>query len=45
VLEAFVAGRIDKARLKEASREDPALRELMLNTRQFLIHGDAAKPD
>jgi hypothetical protein len=40
VLEAFVAGRIDKARLKEASREDPALRELMLNTRQFLLHGD-----
>lgn len=40
VLEAYVAGRIDKAALKEASREDPALRELMLNTRQFLIHGD-----
>jgi len=45
VLAAFVAGRIDKTRLKEASREDPALRELMLNTRQFLIHGDAAKPE
>jgi len=44
VLEAYVAGSIDKARLKEASREDPALRELMLNTRQFLIHGDAAEP-
>ena len=44
VLEAYVAGRIDKARLKEASREDPALRELMLNTRQFLIHGDVEEP-
>jgi hypothetical protein len=44
VLEAYVAGRIDKARLKEASREDPALRELMLNTRQFLRHGDV-EPD
>ncbi|KGE04562.1 hypothetical protein [Pseudohaliea rubra] len=44
VLEAYVAGRIDQARLKEASREDPALRELMLNTRQFLLHGDAAEP-
>jgi hypothetical protein len=44
VLEAYVAGRIDKARLKEASREDPALRELMLNTRQFLIHGNVEEP-
>ena len=44
VLAAYVDGRIDEARLKEASREDPALRELMLNTRQFLLHGDAGEP-
>ena len=33
---AFVAGRTDANTLLEASREDPALRELMLDTRAFL---------
>jgi hypothetical protein len=33
---AFVAGKADANALLEASREDPALRELMLDTRAFL---------
>jgi len=32
----FVAGRVDAGALAEASREDPALREMMLDTRAFL---------
>lgn len=32
----FVQGRIDSSILLEASREDPALRELILDTRSFL---------
>lgn len=32
----YVAGKVDQAVLLEASREDPALRELMLDTRAFL---------
>lgn len=32
----FVAGEIDEEAIKQASREDPALRELMLDTRSFL---------
>ena len=33
---AFVAGKIDASALLEASREDPALRDLMLDTRAFM---------
>ena len=33
---AFVAGEVDAQALLEASREDPALRDLMLDTRAFL---------
>lgn len=36
VVSAFVAGRIDSDALLQASREDPALRELRLDTRAFL---------
>ena len=36
LVDAFVAGEVDAAKLLEASREDPALRELRLNTRAFL---------
>ncbi len=36
VLSAYVRGDIDRAALLEASREDPALRELRLDTRAFL---------
>lgn len=32
----YVAGKVDQEALLEASREDPALRELMLDTRAFL---------
>ena len=32
----YVAGKIDAAALLQASKEDPALRELMLDTRAFL---------
>jgi hypothetical protein len=32
----FVQGRLDATALQQASREDPALRELMLDTRSFL---------
>jgi hypothetical protein len=36
LIAAFVAGRVDANTLLEASREDPALRELKLDTRAFL---------
>lgn len=36
VVSAFAAGEIERDALLEASREDPALRELRLNTRAFL---------
>ncbi|MEH6582622.1 MAG: delta-aminolevulinic acid dehydratase [Halioglobus sp.] len=32
----YVAGRVDESALLEASKDDPALRELMLDTRAFL---------
>ena len=32
----YVAGNVDSDALLQASREDPALRELMLDTRAFL---------
>ncbi|PLW68240.1 delta-aminolevulinic acid dehydratase [Pseudohalioglobus lutimaris] len=37
---AFIEGKADANALLEASREDPALRELMLDTRAFLRGGD-----
>ncbi len=37
---AYVAGEISADALLEASREDPALRELMLDTRSFLRNRD-----
>lgn len=40
LLAAYVAGEVGRDALREASREDPALRELMLDTRQFLFHGE-----
>ncbi|MFN2287636.1 MAG: delta-aminolevulinic acid dehydratase [Chromatocurvus sp.] len=36
VVEAHIQGRIDKQSVLEATREDPAVRELMLDTREFL---------
>lgn len=36
LLAAFVAGEVDISALEEASGEDPALRELRLNTRAFM---------
>ena len=36
LLSAYVAGEVDASALLEASREDPALRELMLDTKAFL---------
>ncbi len=36
VVSAYVAGRVDADALRQASREDPALRELRLDTRAFL---------
>lgn len=36
----YVAGRVDVAALVAASREDPAARELMLDTREFLRQGN-----
>jgi hypothetical protein len=33
---AFVAGKVEAPALLEASREDPALRDLMLDTRAFM---------
>ena len=40
VVAAYVAGKIDADALLQASREDPALRELMLDTRAFLREGE-----
>ena len=37
---AFVAGEVGADALLEASKAAPALRELMLDTRQFLRHGE-----
>lgn len=37
---AFVAGEVEAEALLKASKADPALRELMLDTKQFLRHGD-----
>ena len=36
LLSAYVAGEVEASVLLEASREDPALRELMLDTKAFL---------
>jgi len=36
LLSAYVAGKVDASALLEASREDPKLRELMLDTKAFL---------
>ena len=36
LLADFIAGRVDATTLMTASREDPAARELMLDTREFL---------
>ena len=36
----YVAGRVDAQALAQASREDPAVRELMLDTRAFLRGAD-----
>lgn len=36
----YVAGRVDAQALARASREDPAVRELMLDTRAFLRESD-----
>lgn len=40
VLAAYVSGDLDITALVEASQEDPALRELMLDTRSFLRNGN-----
>ncbi len=40
----FVAGNIDAAALAEASREDPALRDMMLDTRAFLRGDEPIEP-
>jgi len=45
LLEAFVRGQADREALAEASREDPALNELMLDTRAFLRGDDALERD
>ena len=45
LLEAFVRGRADREALAEASREDPALDELMLDTRAFLRGDEALEAD
>tara|TARA_R110001599_G_scaffold192503_1_gene387899 strand:+ start:16566 stop:17177 length:612 start_codon:yes stop_codon:yes gene_type:complete len=36
----FIAGKVDARTLAEASKEDPAVRELMLDTKAFLREGD-----
>ena len=36
----YVAGNVDAQALAEASREDPAVRELMLDTKAFLREGN-----
>ncbi len=40
LLVAFIDGRVDARALAEASREDPAARELMLDTKAFLRETD-----
>jgi len=40
LLVAFIDGRVDAQALAEASREDPAARELMLDTKAFLRESD-----
>jgi len=40
LLAAFIAGRVDAEALAKASREDPAARELMLDTKAFLRESD-----
>lgn len=45
LLEAFVKGRADREALAEATREDPALNDLMLDTRAFLRGDDALDLD
>lgn len=40
LLADFVAGRVDASALLAASREDPAVRELMLDTRAYLRQDD-----
>ncbi|MBP6681965.1 MAG: delta-aminolevulinic acid dehydratase [Halioglobus sp.] len=40
LLVAFMDGRVDAEALAEASREDPAARELMLDTKAFLRESD-----
>ena len=40
---AYVRGEITRQRLAEAARQDPALRELMLDTRAFLRVTAAAR--
>ncbi len=44
VVAAYVHGDIDAQALKKASKEDPALRELMLDTRAFLRGDDPNTP-
>ncbi|TGD72444.1 delta-aminolevulinic acid dehydratase [Mangrovimicrobium sediminis] len=41
----FIAGEVDAQALRQASREDPALRELMLDTRAFLRQGGSPAPE
>ncbi|MFV8819759.1 delta-aminolevulinic acid dehydratase [Haliea sp. E17] len=45
IVAAFVAGEVDVQTLKDASQENPALRELRLNTRAFLRASGAPAPD
>ena len=45
LVQAFVDGEVGSEALLEASREDPALRELRLNTRAFLRGDDELSPD
>jgi hypothetical protein len=40
LIEAYVAGRADREALREAQREDPALTDLLLDTRAFLRGDD-----
>jgi hypothetical protein len=40
LLVAFIDGRVDAEALAKASREDPAARELMLDTKAFLRESD-----
>lgn len=45
LIEAFLDGRASIEDLEQASREDPALRDLMLDTRSFLRGQDEYLPD